>query len=131
MQTAEGQPKLKPGNQAKFRVIEFNKDAKKLVLSHRMTWDEELQEQQRNRGTRGKSGGSGAGGGKKKGSAKVPKADTTTLGEISALAQLKQKLEAEERERAEEKLRSMGAGKEAASTDSEDAQEVVASNEEE
>jgi small subunit ribosomal protein S1 len=120
MAVAEGQPKLKTGESYEFKVIEFNKDAKKLVLSHRATWDEEpAQEATEGRG-RKREGAErqgqgqaperqGQGGGKKQASTQTPKPkqETTTLGEISALANLKTQLEAQEREKAEAKLKGM------------------------
>ncbi|MFN8397348.1 MAG: 30S ribosomal protein S1 [Bacteroidia bacterium] len=116
MQVAEGQPKLKTGEAYEFKVIEFNKDAKKLVLSHRATWDEEIGTESDNRGRGKREGGERQGGGggqgkKQQGPAvPKPKAETTTLGEISALAALKAQLESEERQKAEAKLKSMGKG---------------------
>ncbi len=129
MAVAEGQPKLKTGDAYDFKVIEFNKDAKKLVLSHRATWDEESTQEQggdrgrntkreggneksQNSGGGNNAGGGGGGGGKKQStSTPKPKQETTMLGEISALANLKAQLEANEREKAESKLKGMGKGK--------------------
>ena len=122
MAVAEGQPKLKTGESYEFKVIEFNKDAKKLVLSHRATWDEEpAQEATEGRGRKregaerqqgqGQGQTQGQGGAKKQGGGSSqtpkPKQETTTLGEISALANLKTQLEAQEREKAEAKLKGM------------------------
>ncbi len=141
MAVAEGQPKLKTGEAYEFKVIEFNKDAKKLVLSHRATWDDEQQSQEQSGEGRGRKreganekaqgggganagGGGNAGGGKKQAqTTPKPKQETTTLGEISALANLKAQLEADERQKAESKLKDMGKGKAAA-------EETVESNEE-
>jgi small subunit ribosomal protein S1 len=114
MAVPEGQPKLKTGESHEFKVIEFNKDAKKLVLSYRATWDEETNQEQSDRGR--KQGGErqgGQGGGKKQQQQQTPKpkAETTTLGEISALADLKAQFEAAERKKAEAKLKGMGKGK--------------------
>jgi len=95
-----GESKLKVGETYDFRVIEFNRDAKKLVLSHRLTWDEEMSADSRTGGRvqGGQSEKAEKGGKKKQGSGSTkPKAETTTLGEISALAALKQQLEAQER----------------------------------
>jgi small subunit ribosomal protein S1 len=129
MAVAEGAPKLKTGEAYEFKVIEFNKDAKKLVLSHRATWDEESNQEQggdgrgrkqnaggggseKSQGGGGNSGGGNSGGGKKQStSTPKPKQETTTLGEISALANLKAQLEADERQKAESKLKGMGKGK--------------------
>lgn len=111
LETAAGQPKLKIGQEYDFQVIEFNKDAKKLVLSHAMTWDENMQAQEENRRSKKK-------GGKKKGTTggggnvniKNQKAEGTMLGDISALAALKKQLEEQERAAAEEKLKNMNLG---------------------
>ena len=104
--------KLKVGESYTFRVIEFSKDAKKLVLSHRLTWDEEMSADASRGGARtggqqqggGKQQKGGQGGGKQQkggnqgGGQGKPKAETTTLGEISALADLKRQLEERERQ---------------------------------
>lgn len=96
----ENSHNVKPGETLKVEVIEFSKDAKKLVLSHTLTWNEEMAAEQTRKAAPAKGGAKkgGAGGGKKSGS-KIPtaKAETTTLGEISALAALKEQLEAAER----------------------------------
>lgn len=108
MTTAEGAAKLKTNEAYDFKVIEFNKDAKKLVLSHTLTWNDDMSE--------GGSSDRGASkkkeGGSKKASSSAAatpkaKAEKTTLGEISALADLKAQLEAEERKKAEAKLKGM------------------------
>lgn len=134
LDTASGQPKLKTGEQATYQVIEFNKDAKKLVLSHAMTWNEEMQVQEEARRSSGKK----SGGSKKKSSsgsgaaAKPPKAEGTMLGDIGALAALKKQLEDQERAAAEEKLKSMDfAGKSDEEDGSEEAPKAEASSEEE
>jgi len=112
-----GESKLKVGDAYMFRVIEFSKDAKKLVMSHRLTWDEELAAdsgrggrpqtgtqgatKQQGGAKQGASGqgaaGQGAGGKQKAFGSQKPKQETTTLGEISALAALKRQMEAQER----------------------------------
>ncbi len=126
LETAAGENKLKIGSAYKFNVIEFNKDAKKLVLSHRMTWDEEMQSIEENRRTTATaSAGSGTKKKKKSSAAsapaaqKPPKTEGTMLGDISALAVLKKQLEEQERVAAEEKLKDMGLEKDAAPEDAE------------
>jgi small subunit ribosomal protein S1 len=133
MAVPEGQPKLKTGETHDFKVIEFNKDAKKLVLSYRATWDEETNTEQGDRG-RKQGGGErqgGQGGGKKQQQQQTPKpkAETTTLGEISALADLKAQFEAAERKKAEAKLKGMGKGK-SSEEESGSEEEAPANNEE-
>ncbi|MCB9232866.1 MAG: 30S ribosomal protein S1 [Bacteroidia bacterium] len=96
METAEGESKLKIGSKVKVKVIEFNKDAKKLVLSHRLTWNEEAIEQPQKKA---QSGGQTGGGGKKKQPqtpVRAPKAETTLLGEMDALQALRLKMQAAE-----------------------------------
>lgn len=94
LEVAEGNAELKQDDQAKFIVIEFNKDAKRLVLSHSHTWKEEevVAEPKAPRG-KPKSPNS-----KGKSAQKAPaaKASTTMLGDIDALAQLKAQMEAQE-----------------------------------
>lgn len=127
LETAPGENKLKIGSAYKFQVIEFNKDAKKLVLSHRMTWDEEMQSIEENRRSNAsakkkkKSGSTSAPAAKK-----PPKTEGTMLGDISALAALKKQLEEQERVAAEEKLKDMGLEKEAAPEAEAPAEEVEA-----
>jgi small subunit ribosomal protein S1 len=124
---SDGKNKVKAGTEYEFKVIEFNKDAKKLVLSHRMTWDEEMQEETTERRSSSASGGkkqsSGGGKGKSASQPSIPaaKAETTTLGEISSLAQLKKQLEEQERKVAEKKLADSGYNKTKEESDSEDA----------
>ncbi len=102
MNTAADQPKLKTTEAYDFKVIEFNKDAKKLVLSHTLTWNEEMEATSIPERAKKKEGGGG-----KKTPTPKQKAEKTTLGEISALANLKAQLEAEERKKAEAKLKGM------------------------
>jgi small subunit ribosomal protein S1 len=82
LKEAPGVPALKEGDTAKFRVIEFNKDTKKIVVSHSRTWQE----------------GAVAEEGEKKPAAAKPKkkpakdgapAEKDTLGDNAALAGLK------------------------------------------
>jgi len=72
--------KFKPGDKVKVKVIEFNKDAKRLVLSHTHTWNLELQEEK----SQGKT--------KTSSSSRPPKPETTTLGELESLQGLKQQM---------------------------------------
>lgn len=93
---------IKPGESIKAEVIEFSKDAKKLVLSHTLTWNEEMaNEQSRKAAPVANKGGKKPTGGKKGttggGQSSKPKQETTTLGEIAALAALKEQLEAAEK----------------------------------
>ncbi|MCL4103780.1 UNVERIFIED_CONTAM: hypothetical protein GTU68_029097, partial [Idotea baltica] len=139
LETAAGENKLKIGSAFEFQVIEFNKDAKKLVLSHRMLWDEEMKAQEESR--RGSGGGSGGGGSKKKSkksssgsgssgggsaSSQAQKSEGTMLGDIGALAALKKQLEEQERVEAEAKLKGMGLAAEAPAAEATEAVEAAA-----
>ncbi|WNJ16939.1 30S ribosomal protein S1 [Pontibacter sp. G13] len=88
LKVAEGQEELKADQVAEFVVIEFNKDAKRLVLSHTKSWSEDAPVEKKKPAK--KSGGS-------KASAPSGKAASTTLGEqADVLAQLKKQMEANE-----------------------------------
>lgn len=95
----EGQEELKIDDSTDFMVIEFNKDAKKLVLSHTRTWSDDMAGEKKvaarpakRRATSGAAAGTSA----KAAALKTMKQSTTTLGEIDALAQLKAQMEAAE-----------------------------------
>ena len=70
--------KLKKGESAEFKVIEFNKDYKRVVLSHSAVYKEMEQEIV------------------KKSKKKAVKTEVSTLGDIDALADLKKKMNEEE-----------------------------------
>ena len=79
-----------------FKVIEFNKEAKKIVLSHRRVYEDEKKEQERAQTQK-----------TRKNVKKVNKnVEKTTLGDISDLAQLKDEMEgrseAEKKKKAEQ-----------------------------
>jgi len=79
-----------------FKVIEFNKEAKKIVLSHRRVYEDEKKEQERSQTQK-----------TRKNVKKVNKnVEKTTLGDISDLAQLKDEMEgrseAEKKKKAEQ-----------------------------
>jgi hypothetical protein len=85
--------------QLDFAILEFSKDDKKILVSHTRTWDEstkpEVGAEPRPKAS-GKSKPAPA-------PAKVQKADVTTLGDISALSDLKKEMEATEKEDAKPK----------------------------
>jgi small subunit ribosomal protein S1 len=91
------------GSQAKadeklsFKVIEFNKSAKRIILSHsRVFEDEKRSEEQTARKVQAKS--------TKKGVKKLKDSlEKTTLGDISELAALKNQMEASEKKNSEKK----------------------------
>ena len=72
--------KLKKGESAEFKVIEFNKDYKRVVLSHSAVYKEMEQEIV------------------KKAKKKATKTEVSTLGDIDALADLKKKMNEEEKD---------------------------------
>ncbi|MBK9935206.1 MAG: 30S ribosomal protein S1 [Cytophagaceae bacterium] len=74
------------GERLSFEVIEFNKEEKKIVLSHTKTWEAPKEDAKSEKKKPAK-------GGEK---AKMPEAEKSTLGDISALAALKDQLENEE-----------------------------------
>lgn len=86
LKTESGQ-ELKEGDSATFKVIEFNKDLKKIVLSHTKTWkaDEPMGEITKKKATKKKKPSAAPSSG---GSAQ----DKDTLGDFAALAELKEKM---------------------------------------
>ena len=79
-----GKDELKVDDVSEFVVLEFNKDAKRLLMSHTKSWKVEEAPAERRKSSRSKSSSA--------------KAGTTTLGEIDALAKLKEEMEANEKE---------------------------------
>ncbi len=80
---------VQAGEQADFKVIEFSKSDKRIVLSHTYTWKEQPEESKKKA-----AAPASAGGAKKKpaGGGKHSAAEKTTLGDLDALAQLKDEL---------------------------------------
>ncbi|MES2630103.1 MAG: 30S ribosomal protein S1 [Bacteroidota bacterium] len=79
-----------------FKVIEFNKDAKKIVVSHTRTFEEGVDEPKKK--TSGGSGKPGSGKGGNDGvKANNEKLEKTTLGDLDVLSQLKADLENKEK----------------------------------
>ena len=70
---------LKEGEEAEFKVIEFNSDFKRIVMSHSATFKNDIVEKK-----------------KPKSAPKKDKVDKSTLGDIEALADLKKKMDEEE-----------------------------------
>jgi small subunit ribosomal protein S1 len=85
LKAKDGDAELKVEDNASFMVIEFNKDSKRLLLSHTRTWKEEPKPERRE----------STGGGQVATPASKP--GGTTLGDFDALAKLKEQMEAEER----------------------------------
>ena len=86
LKTEEGKDALKVDDSAEFVVIDFNKDAKRLVLSHSRSWQEDIPEPVKKKPSK-----------RNQGSNQNAKAGTTTLGELDVLAKLKEQMEAEEK----------------------------------
>lgn len=82
-----------------FKVIEFNKDAKRIILSHSRTFEDEQRSAraaERRARNNSNSGGNNGGGGHHAPApemANAPVIEKTTLGDIEELAALKEKLE--------------------------------------
>ncbi|MBQ2541065.1 MAG: 30S ribosomal protein S1 [Paludibacteraceae bacterium] len=70
------------GDVLSFKVIEFNRDAKRILVSHLRTWEERKEAP-----AKAKKAAEPA--------VELPKVEKTTLGDLSALAELKASLEAE------------------------------------
>jgi len=73
-----------------FKVVEFNKDAKKIVVSHTRTYEEGVDEPKKKTTGTGKAG---AGKGNEGVKANNEKLEKTTLGDLDVLSQLKADME--------------------------------------
>ncbi|MGL5889940.1 MAG: 30S ribosomal protein S1, partial [Bacteroidia bacterium] len=85
-----------------FKVLEFNKESKKIIVSHRNTVEglaiEEKEARPARGGKKAAEANSGAGDETKKAVKKVKdNLEKTTLGDVSALANLKTELEKNEK----------------------------------
>jgi small subunit ribosomal protein S1 len=78
--------KAKVDEKLEFRIVEFSKSAKKIVISHTKVYEEPKEEDE----MKGKKDGDGAAKFKKQ---KVANIEKTTLGDISELSALKDKME--------------------------------------
>ncbi len=79
----EDKSQVAVGDTMDFRVIEFNRDAKRILLSHLRTWEERKEAPAKEKAP------------KKEAQPELPKAEkTTTLGDLDALASLKASMEA-------------------------------------
>jgi small subunit ribosomal protein S1 len=99
--------------QLDFTILEFSKDDKKILVSHTRTWDDSKPEagaEPRPKAS-GKSKAPAA-------ASKVQKADVTTLGDISALSDLKKEMEATEKESSKPKTKAKSKKADAASDES-------------
>ena len=71
------------GDTMEFKVIEFNREAKRILLSHLRTWEERKEAPAKEAKA------------KKEAAPELPKVEKTTLGDLSVLADLKANLESE------------------------------------
>jgi len=84
---------IKADEKAEFRVIEFNKENRRIVLSHARIWEEARSEVQAGERAARKKDAQAASSAVKKVKESVEK---STLGDLSVLAQLKQQMETSE-----------------------------------
>ncbi|MPN22412.1 hypothetical protein SDC9_169795 [bioreactor metagenome] len=100
-----------------FKVIEFNKDAKRIIVSHSRIHEDLADD------TRKKSNNKRASGGRKDGgneaAAAIPAMEKTTLGDIEELAALKEKLDNQKIEALNKKVKQEEAAKEAKAAEAE------------
>ena len=76
------------GDELPFKVIEFNRDAKRILVSHLRTWEERKEAPAKAAKKAAKP---------EEPQVEMPKVEKTTLGDLSALAELKASMEAEEK----------------------------------
>ena len=76
------------GDTLNFKVIEFNRDAKRILVSHLRTWEERKEAPAKAAKKAAKA---------EEPQIDMPKVEKTTLGDLSALAELKASMEAEEK----------------------------------
>jgi small subunit ribosomal protein S1 len=77
------------GEELDFKVIEFNKDQKRVILSHSRIFEDEAKAASRKENEGARKGGKKEG---KKDDVVMPTIEKTTLGDLDALAALKEKL---------------------------------------
>lgn len=93
-----------------FKVIEFNKDAKRIIVSHSRI-HEDLADDSRKKSNNKRAGGRKEGGSEV--AAAIPAMERTTLGDIEELAALKEKLDSQKIEALNKKVKQEEAAKEA------------------
>ena len=74
------------GDKLSFTVIEFNKEEKRIVLSHSKTWEAPVEATAKKKSTKAASADKGS---------KLPEAEKSTLGDLEALAALKDQMKGE------------------------------------
>jgi small subunit ribosomal protein S1 len=82
--------KLKKGESAEFKVIEFNKEFKRVVASHTAIFREEEEKNARSHNNNNNDGGNNN---NNNNSSSSNNAERSTLGDIDALSQLKERME--------------------------------------
>ncbi|MCQ2347345.1 MAG: 30S ribosomal protein S1 [Paludibacteraceae bacterium] len=80
----EDKSQVAKGDTISFKVIEFNRDAKRILVSHLRTWEERKEVPAKETKA------------KKEAAPEMPKMEKTTLGDLTVLADLKATLEAED-----------------------------------
>lgn len=101
----DGQP-LKAEETSEFKIIEFNKDAKRIVVSHSRIWEEAKAEARSAEASQRKSDHKAAASAVKKVKESVEK---STLGDLGVLAQLKEQMEGAENKAKKSKKSEEGA----------------------
>jgi small subunit ribosomal protein S1 len=84
MKKADGES-LKTEDKAEFKVIEFNKEAKKIIVSHSAVWGEVEEQEKKETASKTKTAIK----------ANNDNAEKSTLGDIGALAEMKAKMDAD------------------------------------
>ena len=79
----------KAGDELEFKVIEFNKDQRRIILSHSRIFEDEAKAEARKEAAAKKAAKKSE---KKEEAAPMPTIEKTTLGDIDALAALRDKL---------------------------------------
>ena len=88
---------LEPGETVTVKVIEFNKDSKKIVVSHTRTFEDGVDEKPAAKGGKKAATGSGAGSSTSQAVKAINQSnEKSTLGDLDALAALKEKMEGNE-----------------------------------
>lgn len=100
------------GESLDFRVVEFSKDDRRIVLSHTAVYNQQVEEEGRaskfakKKGTAGQAGAPTQGEGKISDLKKQQPAEKSTLGDLDALSALRDKMMGNERQVGEQKLAS-------------------------
>ncbi|WP_231576163.1 30S ribosomal protein S1 [Hymenobacter sp. DG25B] len=125
------------GEQLDFRVVEFSKEDRRIVLSHTAVFNQQQEEDSRaskftkKKTTGGAAGAPAQGEGKLSDLKKPATAEKSTLGDLDALSALRDKMMGNEREAGEQKLKTSAAPKKAAKAEAAETTEAPAATEEE